>query len=310
MPVAMNRCRIRYTLLSVTVFLVFVVWHKPIGFALPSSSKSIAVSHALVALGLCFPLSACIGPALADEAGTWDYAEKGLNWEKDHPICGGKSQTPIDLKDSLVAITEGESLTKLLDYRPQDVSVLNNGRGLQVNAGFGIFRLPDGVYEAKQFHFHFPSEHEINGKLAAGEMHIVHQKRGSSGTDDLAVIGIFLKHGDVSEGPEGIEIKKLGILGYMPQFEGATMPIGKFDLNAFKSEFGGGFFHYKGSLTTPPCSETVHWYVLKRGAPVDDGIIDGYTALFKPNNRGIMPLNDRSVVASLVAMENEYSTKK
>ena len=43
-----------------------------------------------------------------------------------------------------------------------------------------------------QFHFHFPSEHAIDGSLYAGELHIVHQKVGSKGTDDLLVVGVML----------------------------------------------------------------------------------------------------------------------
>merc|ERR1719329_1391274 len=59
--------------------------------------------------------------------------------------------------------------------------------------GFGRFSLPDGVYEAMQFHFHFPAEHAIDGHIADGELHIVHQKIGAEDNDDLAVIGVLLR---------------------------------------------------------------------------------------------------------------------
>ena len=51
------------------------------------------------------------------------------------------------------------------------------------------------VYNTLGFHFHFPSEHTINGTHAAGEMHIVHQREGASGLEDLLVVGVLLDVG-------------------------------------------------------------------------------------------------------------------
>eukprot|EP00666_Eupelagonemidae_sp_cell4sb_P015418 gene15418-19021_t len=48
------------------------------------------------------------------------------------------------------------------------------------------------VYEALQFHFHFPSEHTVDGVSYDGELHIVHRRVGTSGLDDLLVVGVML----------------------------------------------------------------------------------------------------------------------
>ena len=47
----------------------------------------------------------------------------------------------------------------------------------------------------RQYHFHAPSEHSVDGELFAAEMHIVHQLRGAGGTDALAVVGILFEQG-------------------------------------------------------------------------------------------------------------------
>eukprot|EP00666_Eupelagonemidae_sp_cell4sb_P002317 gene2317-9657_t len=52
------------------------------------------------------------------------------------------------------------------------------------------------VYDALQFHFHFPSEHTIDGEHFAGELHIVHRRQGTSGLDDLLVVGVMLDDTD------------------------------------------------------------------------------------------------------------------
>merc|ERR1712039_580790 len=113
----------------------------------------------------------------------------------DFPLCLGKEQSPINLKPSDVSVSSRESLGSRLSYKPlEKAEIFNNGgKNVQVNGGFGTFKLPDGEYEVKQFHFHFPAEHEVSGKLAAGELHIVHQRKGATGTDGLAVVGIILE---------------------------------------------------------------------------------------------------------------------
>merc|ERR1712110_964173 len=97
-------------------------------------------------------------------------------------------------------------------------------------------------------------------------------------------------------------MRSLGFGRALPAAGGARVEIKKCDLLSFASQLGGGFYHYKGSLTTPPCAETVHWYVLKRGAPVTKRMLDSFRAVFPANNRRILNLNGRSLVVSDLAL--------
>ncbi|WP_254627379.1 carbonic anhydrase family protein [Myxococcus sp. CA040A] len=59
------------------------------------------------------------------------------------------------------------------------------------------------------------------------------------------------------------------------------------------------FFQYAGSLTTPPCSEGLQWFVMKHPIQMSDAQIGAFERLphINPNNRPVQPLNGRTVGA-------------
>jgi len=245
--------------------------------------------------------------AVADEKHEWTYANPG-DWAGGYKDCGGKAQSPINI-DTLEIHHEHVDDKLNVAYHGLDARHLdNNGHNLQVNGAFGTLSLPDGEYNVAQFHFHFPSEHEVDGQLAAGEIHIVHQKVGATGTDGLAVVGILLQENaeqnDLAENEAFLTL--LGFDGHLPKEHDARAIMGTVDLQqAFGQELGGSYYHYEGSLTTPPCSETVHWFVLSRPAAVTPGMVQQFKSLFPSptNNRPVQSLNSRDVV------ESEFETR-
>jgi carbonic anhydrase len=56
-----------------------------------------------------------------------------------------------------------------------------------------------------------------------------------------------------------------------------------------------GYYTFIGSLTTPPCSEGVTWFVLKTPAQVSRREVAVFARLFPNNTRPIQPLNGRLV---------------
>src|SRR5690606_19987536 len=104
-------------------------------------------------------------------------------------------------------------------------------------------------YKLSQFHFHTPSEHQLNGQNYDMELHLVH----SDESGKLAVIGLMIQ--------EGIENKLLASMWK----ELPTETIAKadsekhvIDLQTLLPE-NDTTFQYAGSLTTPPCTEEVQW---------------------------------------------------
>lgn len=252
----------------------------------------------------------------------WSYGAPTV-WGDIYQNCNHNEQSPVNFDVPNFFVGDEIKRTALMDfvdYKPlKERKVVNHGHNVQVNGEFGILTLPDGEYEVKQFHFHFPSEHAVNGQHAAGEIHIVHQRRNATGTNGLAVIGILLQESWALDGYNAKERQKeldfMSALGFGKDLpaEGKEIDVSKdVDLNAFSHELAGAYFHYHGSLTTPPCSETVHWYVLQRPAVVTAEMIASFKKKYPPpsNNRPVQKLNGREALFSELAFPGEFEKKQ
>jgi carbonic anhydrase len=182
--------------------------------------------------------------------------------------------------------------------------LLNNGHSMQVDGEYGELIMPDGIYEAKTFHFHFPSEHAVNGNLSAGELHIVHQRKGSFGVNDLVTIALMMEVA-TEDRPVPPETRyffnNLGFQALLPvplPRTGYALQIrDAVDLNTFSTQLAGRYQCYWGSLTSPPCSETVKWMVFEKPIIVPTDVIQNFHVAFPPpmNNRPIQPRNGRII---------------
>jgi len=251
----------------------------------------------------------------------WGYSDTDA-WVNQYPECGGSAQSPIDIPASGISINKTK-LNASYDNTVgvnETISLMNNGHTLQVNGNFGALHLPDGTYDAQQLHFHFASEHTVKGKQFAGEMQIVHQKRGATGMNDLAVLAVLLE--PFTEGGSGGALPTaesadfFALIGmadsqHLPE-EGhaAERPLGTaVKLGpVLRPQLEGKFYHYKGSLTTPPCSETVHWFVFDHPMFISSDIIWDFKVLFPSpaNHRPVQPLNDRPIAQGLEEIPNEF----
>jgi len=228
----------------------------------------------------------------------WGYeGEDGpSNWSTLSPVyalCGeGKNQSPINIVKS---DTEGGVNWKL-DYKTTSLriahnehmeDIIDNGHTIQITVDEGsMFTFGDKTYSLKQFHFHTPSEHTIDGQHAPMEMHMVHQ--GEDGS--LAVIGILFQEGKVPN--KNFE----KIIANLPNAKGESKHITDINLELEvhipKDNFA---YHYVGSLTTPPCSEGVQWLVLRDPVYLTADQIAAFSSRIGPNNRPTNALNERTV---------------
>ena len=228
----------------------------------------------------------------------WSYSgEDGPeHWGSLSPVyaaCGqGHSQSPVDLGAS---VTDGK-ISMELDYKTTSLmiahhelvdDIIDNGHTIQITAQPGSsLKLGDKVYQLKQFHFHTPSEHTLDGKHLPMEMHMVHQSDDSR----LAVVGVLIEEGAANK-----NIAK--IIPYLPNTPGESNHLADvhIELN-FQIPANREAYHYSGSLTTPPCSENVEWLVLKEKLKFSAEQIKAFSSRMHNNGRPVQPLYDRKIV--------------
>jgi len=220
----------------------------------------------------------------------WGYLEDvaPAHWsqlnEKFHMCSEGKQQSPIN-----IVPTKDTDLKPLdLAYKTGSKSIINNGHTVQVNIKDGsVFNIDGAAYKLKQFHFHVPSENNINGDKFPLEAHFVHA------TDDgkLAVVAVMFKEGEAN--PVLAKIWKR--LPALKVGEAAKCGLSANEVKALMPK-NKDYYKFMGSLTTPPCSENVKWHVLKTPLTVSKAQVNTFFTLFGfPNNRPVQHTNGRVI---------------
>jgi len=199
-----------------------------------------------------------------------------------YSACGGKSQSPINIAG---AIADASLDSIKLNYTTTPVEIENNGHTIEFVCEEGSKVTLGGTeYELLQFHFHGLSEHEVNGKHYPLEVHFVNKATDTN----YAVIGLFIEEG--AENPLFTQF-----LSHFPRKEGQYKDTSTLiDLSSLFPE-NLSYYTYSGSLTTPPCSEVVNWYVLKNTVTASATQISEFQAILHNNYRPVQDLNGRSI---------------
>ena len=221
----------------------------------------------------------------------WSYAGPGApeHWSElksEFATCAtGTHQSPIDIS----GVTVAEQPELKVAYKDAPLTVANNGHTIQVSYPAGSALSIDGKdYPLVQFHFHSPSEHTLGGKTSAMVAHLVHK----SAEGELAVIESRL---DVGSDHELINKLWQHLPAAGQQIDSPETIVNAKDL---LPDNLSRYFSYDGSLTTPPCSEGVKWFVLAETSQVGRTQVDAFLNLFPVSARPVQPVNGRSVVAN------------
>ena len=248
---------------------------------------SISRRQFVTALAACPVCVAALRGARAEGAHTWSY-ERPESWgeESAFKACGvGDQQSPIDLTNPVRASIEPPTMS----WPQGDFEVANNGHTIQLNVPPGGTLTSQGrKYELKQFHFHTPSEHALNGKRSPMEAHFVHMGEGGN----AVVIGVFLEAGAKDASPVFS-----AVMNAAPKAEGNAKLSRPIDPEALLPK-DRRFFRYEGSLTTPPCSEVVEWNVFSAPVAVAPADIEAFKAIFPMNARPLQPLDRRFLLSN------------
>lgn len=228
----------------------------------------------------------------------WGYdAESGpAVWgclSPDYAVCSlGKHQSPIDLVDPTPAAVAAVAF----NYRPTMLSIENNGHTVEVaSTSDNWIEVGDRRYELIQFHFHTPCEHTVAGRRFDMEIHLVHRSEAG----ELAVVGVLVQRG--SEHP------LLGLLAEHIPERGRVRILQHTMIDAADLlPADRRSFRYEGSLTTPPCSEGVRWFVLETLIEASDAQLAAFEAALGTNNRPVQALNDRELLVEREWVPRRY----
>jgi carbonic anhydrase len=226
------------------------------------------------------------------EEAHWGYAQtlSPAHWGElaGSGMCStGQQQSPIPLQSTNVS-HQHVSIPSY-HYQTSQVHMLNTGHTVEFAYDVGSsVQLGGNVYTLKQFHFHTPSEHVVDHTRYSHpmEMHLVHVD--ANGNPAL-VVAVFIKAGAVNN-------VLLNAFSHLPKHAGqVSAPLGAVLNASALLPHDKDFFQYTGSLTTPPCSEGIQWYVLKNPIELSDAQIAEYQRLphLNPSNRPLQPLNGR-----------------
>lgn len=205
-------------------------------------------------------------------------------------LCGsGTQQSPIDLRDAIEE--QGPEVERRLgprvlsiEQRAGLIGLIDNGHTIQITNDMEVHIEVDGEqFDLVQYHFHAPSEHAFEGRHAPLEMHMVHK----SGAGNLAVVAMLFVEGEHDPVWDPL-------LEALPSGPGGTRHIENLAIDPDELKpIDGGYFRYEGSLTTPPCSEGVHWIIMARPLPMSMQQLEVFASHLHDNHRPVQPLGDR-----------------
>ena len=242
------------------------------------------------------------------KGGSSDDAAQKATWGAWGAVCPiGRLQSPINIVTDEAAAWERLAGAIVPSFAPSALVCNNSGHAFQ--AGFvkgakEAVTMLRGNEEFKfvQVHFHTPSEHTLNGKHTAMEGHFVHASTDPTTAPGLAVIGIFFELQDECNPVLEQFWKEFPIDGTIGPSKDAK-PTGDVDfMELLTPALATGYYHYTGSLTTPPCTEGVDWNLAKGALGVCQAQVDRLKAGIASvqegvdiNNRAVQELHQRDV---------------
>eukprot|EP00746_Dinoflagellata_sp_MGD_P165357 gnl/MRDRNA2_/MRDRNA2_94575_c0_seq1.p1 gnl/MRDRNA2_/MRDRNA2_94575_c0~~gnl/MRDRNA2_/MRDRNA2_94575_c0_seq1.p1 ORF type:complete len:325 (-),score=65.91 gnl/MRDRNA2_/MRDRNA2_94575_c0_seq1:6-980(-) len=239
--------------------------------------------------------------AKADAEKCWSY-ENVKHWETVYPACKSDNQSPIDLttkcKGNDVGCTpSNQPIGKHLVSTPVAGAYLKNtGHFVELVAPayFSTVTLGKKVWKSSRVQFHTPAEHTMDGKRYPAEMQILFKPMDEDNKWTL-VTSVFFEEGYNKN-------SFLSSIGFdmlnLPRQAGDKMYIGgAVDLaDGLKGPLGGGFAGYEGTLTSPPCTKDVLWFVAENPMEASSTQIANLERRFpEGNSRPIHPLGSRMV---------------
>lgn len=211
----------------------------------------------------------------------WDYSDQGQSWYQIGQCGEGVGQSPINISEASSQPNSGNFFYYRMHDYTAPVEMVNTEHGLEATLGEDTGDVAVGTifpsrvtqqFKLKSLDFHSPSEHTYRGTRVPVELQLKFE-----GQDDaklgkqIAVVAIGF-YGSFQRSSHTLESLRQGGLPARPGDK--TMVNGRQPAAiSFKELFGPlgsndvGFWSYEGSLTSPPCTGGVTWFVRDDALP-------------------------------------------
>jgi len=241
---------------------------------------ALALPFAALSAALAAFASQANEPAAAAHHEVYDY-DRQESWQ----AALAKSQSPIDIVTaSAIPADPAEPRAIEFDHAHGVIDkVEDNGHAVQVDTHATEATIRGRHFKLAQFHFHSQSEHTLDGRHYPLEGHFVFKAQDGR----LAVIGVMYEQGQAN--PVAQEV----LDGLRPQRSAPAQH--EIDIEGLLPK-SHAYYHYLGSLTTPPLTENVEWYVLPTPVTMSQRQIEGFLSRYRRNNRNLQPLNGRPLI--------------
>ncbi|CAK7218411.1 hypothetical protein SBRCBS47491_003500 [Sporothrix bragantina] len=195
----------------------------------------------------------------------------GLNTTTNSACSKGKNQSPIDIVTQSIEYASASSLNFSVPAVPS-AKFENLGTNVEVVIN-GSLVTSNLTYQLAQFHFHTPSEHRINEEYFPMEAHFVYE----TSAGDIAVVAFVFQLSQFGYSTPLFD----SVFAHLDDIAtpGTFTETGPLDFTGLIKHFNThGIYYYSGSLTTPPCSENVAWYISTEPLPLN---VQTYNAVKK-----------------------------
>jgi len=208
--------------------------------------------------------------------------------------CNGNAQSPIDIPPRKMRSTAQTLFSKLsVYYVPVRMGAYGHGTEKYARVQRGEAKIAVGrqEYQLKRVTIKSPSEHTISGKRFAMELQFLHTSTFNP-TDHAVISAMYQVNPNPTE--PGNVFVQAAIDAHKTKTTNYTDPLDGLPENT-------RYFHYEGSLTSPPCTQQTQWYVMSEpGSITQTQLVDIRTAL-QLDTANTVVLFDASQDASYVA---------